>query len=69
MKLYQIKVTDKRTGQVLLDEQKRSATKKRLQSDTMAKFRFSENAVKIEIERLTRTPGIQTSILDYENED
>lgn len=66
MKLYHIKITDKKTKEVLVDEQKRSVTKKRLLAEYHAKFRFHENTVIIDIDRLTRKPGIQTSILDYE---
>jgi hypothetical protein len=64
MKLYRIKVIDRKTNEVLVDTQERSGTKKRLQLTYASRYKFHENVVSIEITRLTRMPGIQLNIID-----
>lgn len=69
MKLYHVKVVDRKTKEVLVDEQKRALTKKRLKLDYSAKYRFHENVVTIEIERLTRKLGVQIDIFKVIEEE
>jgi hypothetical protein len=69
MKLYHVKVVDGKTKEVLVDEQKRALTKKRLKLDYSTKYRFHENVVSIEIERLTRKPGVQIDIFKIIEEE
>lgn len=61
--LYHIKIVDRKTNEVLVDEQKRAITKKKLSLEYAAKYRFHENVVSIEINRLTRKPGVQLNII------
>jgi hypothetical protein len=68
MKLYHIKIVDRKTNEVLVDEQKRAITKKKLNLEYTAKYRFHENVVSIEINRLTRPVGVQIDIFNIINE-
>ncbi len=63
MKLYKVVVTDKKTKSILESVEVRSYTKKRLQTDYYAKWRFHQNLVVISIERMTRKPGTQLNII------
>ena len=64
MKLYHIKIVDRKTNEVLVDEQKRAITKRNLNLEYAAKYRFHENVVSIEINRLTRKLGVQIDIFN-----
>lgn len=69
MKLYHIKIVDRKTNEVLVDKQERAITKKKLNLEYAAKYRFHENVVSIEINRLTRMPGVQIDIFKVIEEE
>ena len=64
MKLYSVKITDKKTNQIILDVQERNLTKKAVKTKYALKYRFNENPVKIIVERLTRKFGKQINLLE-----
>lgn len=64
MKKFNVKVTDKKTQQILDNEDLFAENKKYLQNIYSAKYRFHPNVVKIEIERVTKSPGVQIDLED-----
>jgi hypothetical protein len=64
MKNYRIKVTDRKTKEVLEDHTALSNSKKYLDEKYRARYRFHPNLVSVKINRLIRKPGIQVNLLD-----
>lgn len=67
MKNYKILIVNKLTGEILLDQNEFSKTKKYLSKKYKLLYYFEKN-ISIKITRLIKKPGIQMTILDIINQ-
>ena len=67
MKNYKVLIVNKLTGEILLDQNEFSKTKKYLSKKYKLLYYFEKN-ISIKITRLIKKPGIQMTILDIINQ-